>query len=675
MRITTIFGTSITLATGVLIGWAFSSLNHAFTPSSSSTLPSSHSPYYPPVAERDPDLQQAERLLNAYRPIEALAILSGITPTIDLSSPNGKEWLRLLVDAYSATDNQTQLVLIYKQFPEALGSNEHAALAVADTLIDAQETLKYDRLRHQWQNRERELARWVFLDAQSKLIEGKNQEAVAILQANYFKGKDETDRLVRLAALHMIDDPKQAWNYLAEATRNDPKNPDLHTFKASLGESLNQDQIAHSDYIVAVQHDPENPYRREQLADFYLRTSQYQQALEILQDTMSSPSLDSIWLKTIFWSHVAVPVKDTWKIQDIPQGDLKDFVAYLLALPSGIYWDQQTFLKLPEYQTYLNTRQETFWLQLLSALKNGQEEMALKLLNDNTFQYVSWSPELERSLKTLLTYRISQRAAPTNALSSIYPRDGNVESPKQLLQLLANLSEAPSEQLPSAIPHQMQDYLLSKEAFTMPFLAIGWTETAIQLHAFEKLPDTFPSWIAESLTLALAQNRNSKTALNFALAQKATPSLSLLIAELALEADEKQIAFNSLKEIYTKNDESGKRAALILSQFLVEHDNLQDAKKAILAQPALANDVTAREILARIAVQEGDLKKAFSLYLGLEKESSEAKSFLARKAFAEKEWTRARQLTEALLKEHPENETLTNNLQMIIAEEKRRKIN
>ncbi|HEV8052736.1 MAG TPA: hypothetical protein VGP47_09585 [Parachlamydiaceae bacterium] len=680
MHITTIFGTSITLAAGILLGWTFSNVN----PFPSIIPPQSTLAYHPtpevhpplPIAslpEINLDLQQAERLIISARPIEALAILSGISPTIDLSSLDGKEWLRLLVDAYAATDNQNQLILLYNQFPEALEANEHASLAIADSLIEANNTLKYNILRSQWRGREKEETRWIFLDAQAKILEGNNNEAAQLLEANHFRGKDETDRLVRLAALYIIDDPQRAWKYLSEATQNDPKNPDLRTFKASLGESLKHDQIANADYIVAVQYDPENPYRREQLADYYLRSRQYPQALEILEDTMSAPSLDSIWLKTIFWSHMAVPHTETWNQQDIPQGTLRDLVSYVLALPAGITWDQRAFAMIPDHELYLNTRQETFWLQLFSALKSGEEENALKLIDNNIFHYVSWAPDLENGLKTLLNYRLLQKANPGKGLSSIIANGSEVENPQQLLQLLSSLSDAPAEQLSSAIPYHLQDFLLGKEAFTMPFYAIGWTEAALQLHSMEKLPDTVPGWVAEATTKAINQNRDSKAALAFAMNQKSTPALSLLIAEIALASDEKQIAFNALKSIYTTNDVSGQKAALMLGQFLVEHNNLPDAKKALLTHPSLSNETPAKEILARIAMQEGDLNKAYMLYLDIEKNSSEAKSFLAKKAFAEKDWPRARQLTEALLKEHPENPTLTDNLHRIIAEAKKKR--
>lgn len=496
-------------------------------------------------------------------------------------------------------------------------------------------------------------------------------EAIARLQDNHFKSKNETARLVRLAVLHVVEDPKRALDYLSEAIQNDPKNPDLYTFQASLGESLNHDEMISANYILAIQHDPKNPYRREQLADFYLRSRQYKHALEILQDTMNAPSLDSIWLKTVFWNRLTIPLKESWEEQDIPEGNLKNLVSYMLSLPTGIYWNQQAFNKLRDREAYLSKRQETFWLQLLSALRTGQEDVALTLLNENIFHYTSWAPDLEKSLKTLLNYRLLQQESSHQTPSLLTPLDGYSETPQQLLQLLAKLSEVPNDQISSAIPYALKDYLLSQEAFTMPFLAVGWTEAAIQLHALERFQDTFPSWIAEATTVALNQNRGSKVALSFALTQKPSPSLSLLIAELALSANEKQIAFNVLKEIYTKNDESAPKAALILGQFLLENNNLSDAKKAILAQPALRNHTSARETLARIALQEGDVKKAYLLYLEVENHSSEAKSFLARKAFADREWKKARELTEDLLRTHPENPILKENLEKIALQEKR----
>ena len=560
-----------------------------------------------------------------------------------------------------------------KSISTDIPKNEQTTLASGEKLLEANNIEEYERLRKEWQGKEKEISRWVFLDAQALILDGKTQDAVKLLESSHFKGKDESDRLVRLAGLSIIENPQQALVYLSDAVQNEPQNPDLHLFKASLSEALKQNRLAGGAYLSAVKQDSDNPHRREMLADFYLRSRQFPQALAILEDTLQPPSLDSIWLKTAFWNRMAIPVHTQWKEQDIPPGSLKNLAGYILALPPGVYWNEQTFAQLSDKKNYLSQQQETFWLQLLSALKNGQEKNALTLLLENPFQNDSWAPDLEKGLKALLHYRLFQKENGSQTLASLLPLNGNAETPMQLLQLLAALSETPPEQLHSAIPYQLHDFLLGEEAFVIPFLAIEWTEAALQLHRLKKIPENYPQWVAVSLAKAIKQNRDSKTALSFALEQPTSNALSLVLAELALETGEERLAFDTLKEIYTKNDESGKRAALILGQFLAEHNNPEDAKKALTAQPSLAEEPAAKEILARIALQQGDQNGAHSLYMQIEKESSEAKSFLAKKAFADKDWTKARILTESLLKNYPGNPQLEENLTRIKVEEQKLK--
>lgn len=625
MRIPTIFWISIALAAVILIGKSAITFNHAATdPSERSQAPS-------------PNISLENRQTFAYNEFR--------------HKP--------------ASQNAAQEGLYSTDLPE----NEQTALASAQKLLEAKNSEEYKKMRQQWQGNEKEMARWIFFDAEAKILEGKTHEAAEILESSRFKGQEENDRLLRLAGLYIVENPQRALAYLSEAVQNEPENPDLHLFKASLNEALNQNRLAAIAYVSSIKFDANNPHRREMLADFYLRTKQYPQALAILQDTMDSPSLDSIWLKAAFWTRVAFPFKIQGKEQEIPGGRLKNLAAHILSLPEGIYWNEQAFSQIPGNQNFLSQQQETFWLQLLSSLKTGKEKKALTFLLENPFQYDSWAPDLEKGLITLLNFRLYQNEGGNRSLSFLLPQDGNVETPAQLLQLLAGLSETPPEQLASAIPYQLHDLLLNQEAFVVPFLAMGWNEAALQLHTMKQIPEHYPQWVALSLAKAISQNRDSKTALIFAQEQPPSSPLSLTLAELALEAGEERLAFETLKEIYTKNDESGKRAALILGQFLAEHHNPADAKKALAAQPSLAEEPAAKEILARIAIQQGDLNSAHALYLQIEKESSEAKSFLAQKAFADKDWTKARILTESLLKNHPGNPGLEENLMKIKAEE------
>ncbi|MEI8366766.1 MAG: hypothetical protein WCF65_10160, partial [Parachlamydiaceae bacterium] len=587
MRTSTVLGISVCLSAGVLLGWIIANIKPEISADSlqhisevvsnldpqpqSLSLPVPQPQPQPLALKQSFDSARIEKLLKSSRALEAISLLSDVSPDIDLSSEEGREWLRLLVDAYETTNNVPQLLLIYRQVPAALSSNERATLMVADALMAQQNIADYRPLRRQWLGKETEKSRWMFLDVQESINIGKPSEAVAILSANHFEGKDETERLVRLAAIFVINDPKRAWNYLSEAAQNDPSNPDVFTFRATLNEKLKQHEGAGSDYIIAVKNDSENPYRREQLADFYIRTEQYVQALKVLQDAVTRSSLDSIWLKTLFWGRVVGPSKHMWGSDDIPEGPLKELVVYLDRLPTGMFWSQQSFNKLPNAEHYLETAQETFWLRLLSTLKAGDETATLELIDNNSFIHLSWQPGLENGLRTLIIYRQSQKSTP----DGLSPAESIVEidSPQQLLSLLSSLSELSPTEIKAAIPQGLHAYLVSGEAFVAPFLAAGWTEAAIQLHTKKELPDSFPEWVAVALTQALNENRSPAAALEFAQGQTPSPQLSLLIAELALSIDRKDVAFTALKGIYTTDNSHGQRAALILGQFLMDNDN------------------------------------------------------------------------------------------------------
>lgn len=73
------------------------------------------------------------------------------------------------------------------------------------------------------------------------------------------------------------------------------------------------------------------------------------------------------------------------------------------------------------------------------------------------------------------------------------------------------------------------------------------------------------------------------------------------------------------------------------------------------------------EQLAREAHYTGQTAFAQALYQTIQKDSFEAKSYLARQAFVDQQWPLARELTIELLKEHPGNPQLLDNLSKIEA--------
>lgn len=545
-----------------------------------------------------------------------------------------------------------------------LYDNENTALATAAFFLDNNNLGGYTNLRQQWKGRENEISSWLFMDAAERILAGQRQAAIDILTSQPLTGRDETERLIRLAALNVVEAPERSWGYLVEAAAKDPSNPDLRIFKASLLEAADKKDMALKEYVSAIQKDPADPYLKEQLADFYLRIGQYPYAMEVLQDALKEPSLDSIWLKATLWSLLISPFDISENNRDIPEGELKPLVAYILSLPPGIYWNEEAFLRLPEAENYLKTRQETFWLRVLSALKKGNESEALHLLNNHPFQDSLWAPQLSKSLITILSYRLAPKPS-QNTTGAFYPNI-NISNGQEFLNTLSELADQPKSI--ESLPPNLQQLLLSKEIFAAAFLANGWEEAGIQFHAVPTMPQSFPNWIAYALTQALRNNRSDNAALEFAKVQTPTPELTLLIAEITLASGQRQDAFNIFLKMYKNKDEIGSKAALLIAPLFLDQSNTKAAKEAILDQPDLANNIQAREILARAFLKEGEQETAYRLYLSIENYSSEAKSYLVRKAFMDRDWPRAKQLTEELIENYPQHAILKDNLRKIIAE-------
>lgn len=631
------------------------------------------------------DVKVSAALIEAHQAQKALELLKSHVTQIDPNSDTGKEWLSLLASAYTEMEDTSSLLFLFQRFPSAFDTNEQAAQLIAGRLLQDRQWNDYADLKARWQGKEKDPIQWLFLDSEAQAIQGNYSTAANLLTSRSFTGKEETDRLVRLALLHIVEDPKLSWNYLSEASIKDPDNADLNAFKANLLASVGKHDMALTEYIQAIQKNPQNLFLREQLADVYLQKGNFEPAMEVMEDSLYAPSTDAAWLKALFWSRMASPLKNAWKMSDIPQGPLTPLASYIFALPKNAFWHAATFERTPALAAYLKTRQETFWLRLSEALKKGNETEARLLLEQNPFQPVSWAPTIENALKATLDYRSARFSDANEPLpppkSKIIPKstldEGEADiamqlSKQQFKDTLQELYEAQKQGgTPPAVPQDIDQLLLSKEAFAAIFLAYDWQEAALQLHKLHIITPTFPDWVVYYLTLAMNNNRDSKTALHFASPQKATPETSLLIAHLAQSLGLAKTAQEELATVYQRDDKLGYLAAQQLSKLYLEQNNVKAAKETILAQPLLANDVRGKEMLARIAIMEGNPDMATAFYTDIVEESPEAKSFLMRKAYTDKDWAKARQLAEELLAQHPDSQQLQENLQRIILEQRR----
>lgn len=630
--------------------------------------------------EEAADFKKAEDLLHHSQPEEALNIISKYSGEIESNNEEGKKWLDLLIAASEQTFDVSQLIILYPYYPQAFQKHEKASLIVANNLLATGKGKDYKALRNLWKGHEQNLNAWFLLDADNLLLEGKQKEAKQWLLSKSFEGKDDTGRLIRLALLSVAESPKDAWDYLSQAYSKDPKNPEIRTYRAKLLEAIGKNSLALSEYTAAAQIAPKNLFLQDQLAEFYLRHKDYVDALQVWESFLNPPSADFIWEKTLFWNKVIKPIKYDWTKTKPPKGTLQPYIEYLLSLKPGVFWDKVAFDKLPDASSYLKNQQSTFWLRLLELFKKGNEKEAWNLLQYNPFEKLSWDPDLEAALKRILAFRKSKTfifdqssiaSKNINSELSFKTEARTIESP--LFTQLENLSKADhleKEKKPIKVPADLEALLLSQEVFSAAFLSAGWMEAAIQLHAINFIPDNFPDWVAYGYTQALRMNEGNLKALEFATLQRPTPKISLLIGEILLSEGNLNAGMEQLSKMSKENSDIGFRAAWLLSLSYIEKKEYDKAKTTIEEQPRLAQDVLGKETLARIALLEGKEDLADQLYSKIEDKSAEAKSYLARRAFQEKNWKKARELTETLLKEFPNNPLLHENLKKITEQQK-----
>lgn len=635
----------------------------------------------PIVKERkveEADIARTEKLLSQGKVEDALKIIHAYEDEISMRSELGQKWLNLLIEASQQTANYAQLILLYEAYPKAFDENEKASIMVANGYIIAKRPKDYEGLREKWLNRSKLNETWLVLDADQYLLEGHKEKALKLLKSTKFEGKGDIDRLIRLALLNVIDNPQMSWDYLSEAYLLDPNNSDIITYRAKLLESLGKDSLALYEYLAAIQVAPDNLLMRDQLAEYYMRRNNVPMALSVWLETLSKPSLDIIWIKALFWSKVVTPIDFDWSKAVPPSGIAKPFIEYLLKLPKGSFWDQEAFDHLPNGNLYLSNIQYTFWLRLLEALKNNNEREAWNLVQYNPFSQSLFNPQLEKAVRQILSYRMTGSLNDEVTIIKNQLREGiyTLQNPELIEkqpffdQLKIYAYKELDEGKTFKLPQNIQDLLKSPEAFSAAFFSANWLEAGLELHKMEIMPSSFPAWLNIKIIEALALNRTSQEALAFATKQKKTPEFSLLIGELYFAENKWEEAQSSLAPLTEEDNEIGDRSALLLSQIYVEKKDYAKAKAAIENKPKLAEQVVGKEALARIALLEGNQDLADRIYSQLDEQSPEAMSYLARKAYADKNWKRAQELTEHLLLKFPDSPVLRDNLNRIIEEQK-----
>jgi cytochrome c-type biogenesis protein CcmH/NrfG len=619
--------------------------------------------------QRESDLKRAEQYLQDSEAERSLPIIHEHKEEMEKDTPEGKKWLSLFVDASSQLKDVDQLHLIYQFNPEPFKNNEQAALTLAESFIKSENPADYTHLRQLWKKRENNEAAWILLDADLLLQQGEKQKAYDLLKNQKWQGKPESERLMRLTLISWKENPEDALSMLNAEYSKDPKNLEIRLLRGQIYESLNKLSLAEQDLNTVAQLDPGNIYLQDQLAEFYRRQKNYVKAETIWQKILAQTSNEQIWMKSLFWNQVAAPVNYDWKNTKLADTHTKAFFNYLLKIRPDQFWDKKAFEKVHRHLDALSHYQATYWLRLLQALKNHDEQAALSLIHHNPFEGLSWAPLLEINLQRILNYRhkgsllIEGDAANTDSILKLLslrePVPALYKKLDELAQQEADLGAA------FKLPDDMQALLNNPEIFAVAFFSEGWTEAALRLQPIGTLSADFPEWVPVLYIHGLRQNRGNASALQFIAEQKPLPMVNLLKAEIQIAEGRPDQALPCLEKLKSNPTDLGARAAWLLCQIDMQKGEYRKAAQAIESHPQLSQALQGQETLARIAVMEGKPEVAGQIYEKIVGESNEAKSFLARRAFQQKDWTLARQLTEELLNDYPGNAQLQENLKKI----------
>lgn len=604
------------------------------------------------------DLLQTAQLLQLHRPHDALVLIKKYQNHIDDSSDQGKRWLNYLVKAAEQLPDSEQLRHVFNFNSEALQNHETAALIVANQLIAERDWKNYEKLRQQFDDSKNKDA-WSLLDADSLILQGKNLEAVKNLKSHYTEGNFETERLLRLALLHLNDHPKVAWGYLEQAYKKDPQNSDIRFYRARLLETVNKKDLATAEFNALGNHAHSSAWLKGELLDFYLREHDFKKAEQVLEKNLSHQMSPTSSLNALFLSKAISPLPFNFSKNMDSSNSLNLFLA---DLPSDQFWNEEAFAKSGEANSFAQNEQAVFWLRILQNLNNRREADALTLLEHAPIQNALWDTELATMLERIIRFRqLDTLALPQENLALLKDQDTLPEFFKEINKATQNdptLTKNPA----------LKDYLKESQIYSSIFLARGWNEAAIRLQASPVLSQISPDWVAPLFTKALRENRGIKEALAFAKLQNQTDTLKLLSAELLLENQEFAQAETELLNLAKEIGTPSKKAAWIMATRYSENKAWSDAKHMLALQPEVQNSVKGQELLAEIALEENDKEKAKQIYMGIEASSFEAKSFMAKQAFEEKNYRKAYLLTEELLKESPNNKQLQYNLKLIMNE-------
>ncbi|MEX2670223.1 hypothetical protein [Candidatus Uabimicrobium amorphum] len=575
---------------------------------------------------------------------KSLIVVYAYKKMLGKSEYHNSKWQKLELEILQNLRDIPRLVFLYEQNPDLLLENEEASLWVARAFFETKFWKKYQKIVEVWHTKKTRVFEWFILEVDTLIKRQKRKQARKKLLENKTKFRDKAELWIRLALMETQENQfAQAWEYLEEGHNYDSKNADLRLFRGQVLESLGRDKSARVEYVAAYLSNPKNFVIVDRLAEFYVRQDNYLLAIETWSRlTEKAPAY--IWQKLAFYQRVAINkkqkiTKENGMLQAINQLPIREFWSEDLAKESH------------------NRNQYLYWLRVLHFLKNQQYDKALEWLQQYSDE--EWNPRLQNNLHRILFHK--KYGGFTQGGTSF------IEVKSSCGELGKFLDDAARrERLQLAVPrnHDLLNFIKTPYVFPALLLCHKWLEAAVILH--ENLPKgKLPEWYAQQIMHAMSVVRDKKRAIYFAESYPEMLSLQLLKAELLIAQGDVVVGCDILRILAKRDDGVGIRASWLLSLYYLELRNYKLAKSVLRLHKKLLYSVLGQEVLARIFLLENDKTRAQKIYQKIAQKSVEAKVFLAKEAFQNRNWQEAEKWTVILQKQFPDQLQFAENYNKI----------
>ena len=569
-------------------------------------------------------------------------------------------WRELDFRIAGALRDLPRLVALAESDASLATIDETAALWLFRTYDAAGMTAPADRLRAVWRGREVSQVSWLCVDADRLIATNHLDEARVLLSRRSFPGAEDVNRLLRLALIS-ADRPAELERYLDAAYRLDAKNPDLRTLRGRLLERAGQMEYARMEFIAALAADPGNPLLRDQLGNFYLRQRDLPQAAQAFSEKLGPEAPDYLWERAAFLARLLGRQGPDTNL--LPPERRSSYAAWLARLPEDRLWDGPGYAALHLSSDHELSRPSAFWLGLIERFRRGDEAAASARVMQATRAATIEAPALHASLRLAVAVRGgSGKVERSIAFPMPFPNEH---------QFVRQMRAVAAGQAAPAAVAEVTSVLRSKNGLAACFLAEGWPAPAVALADWEAAL-TAPEWLQFGLVQALRAVRGVDTALAFALRLPAHPATDYLRAELMLKGGREPEALALLERLSRGTGDTAYSAGWLRALRLMELKRYDESLATLDHCVALKTTVAAGELRARVALLRGDTAGAEQRYRALREQSLEAGAYMARQAFAARDWPEARRLTTLWLGKYPDDLQLRRNLAAIAEQEKPR---